>query len=394
MSRITSLAAVAAVSAGLLVAGSVPASAHAAPHTTSHAAFHPGHHAFDPGSFVTWWHPFRSHHVKHAHTPVAGTPVTVASGLLGPLTFDVARNGTLFVGQAFSGTLTKVDRHGTATDLVGPDGTDLAAVSVDHGTVTWNERVGDEQSVTSSVLQRRTPDGRVRQVADLLAYDAAHNPDGTTAYGFTNLPTGCTVPPDFQSTGGVDSHGYGSVTVGKVTYVADAGGNDVLRVDRRGHVSTVAVLPPKAITVTADIAAAFGLPGCVAGATYLLEAVPTDVEVGPDGWLYVSSLPGGPEDGSFGAVGSVYKVNPRTGQVKLLATGLAGATGLAVAPDGTVFAAELYAGDVVSISKRGVVSPFVTLPQPAGVEWHAGKVYVSTNVLSGPVGEVVAVPVR
>lgn len=386
MSRITSLAAVAAVSAGLLVAGSVPASAH--------AASHPRHHDLDQHSLASGWRHVAAHHARHAHAPVPGTPVTKASGLLGPLTFDVAPGGTLYVGQAFSGTLTKIARDGTATDLVGPNGTDLAAVSVHHGSVTWAERVGDEESVTSSVLKRRAPDGTVTQVADLLAYDAAHNPDGATTYGFTNLPAGCAVPPGFQYTGGVDSHGYGSVTVGRYTYVADAGGNDVLRVDRRGHVSTVAVLPPKAVTVTADVAAAFGLPACVAGSTYLLEAVPTDVEIGPDGWLYVSSLPGGPEDGSFGAVGSVYKVNPRTGHVKLLATGLAGATGIAVAPDGTVFAAELFAGDVVSISKKGVVSPFVTLPQPAGVEWHHGKVYVSTNVLSGPVGEVVAVPVH
>lgn len=386
MSRITSLAAVAAVSAGLLVAGSVPASAH--------AASHPRHHGLDQHSLASGWRHVKVHHAKHAHAPVAGTPVTKASGLLGPLTFDVGRGGTLYIGQDFSGTLTKVAPGGVATDLVGPNGTDLAAVSVHRGAVTWAERVGDEESVTSSVLKRRAPDGTVTQVADLLAYDAAHNPDGATTYGFTNLPAGCAVPPGFQYTGGVDSHGYGSVTVGRYTYVADAGGNDVLRVDRRGHVSTVAVLPPKAVTVTADVAAAFGLPACVAGSTYLLEAVPTDVEVGPDGWLYVSSLPGGPEDGSFGAVGSVYKVNPRTGHVRLLATGLAGATGIAVAPDGTVFAAELFAGDVVSISTKGVVSPFVTLPQPAGVEWHRGKVYVSTHVLSGPVGEVVAVPVR
>lgn len=386
MSRITSLAAVAAVSAGLLVAGSIPASAHAAPHT--------GHHPFDAHALAASWHHVKSHHGRHAHTPVAGTPVTKATGLLGPLTFDVAHDGTLYIGQDFSGTLTKVTPGGTATDVVGPNGTDLAAVSYHHGSLTWNERVGDEESVTSSVLKRRAPDGTVTQVADLLAYDAAHNPDGATRYGFVDLPAGCTVPPGFQYTGGVDSHGYGSVTVGKDTYVADAGGNDILRVDRWGHVRTVAVIPPKSVTVTAEVAAAFGLPACVAGTTYRLESVPTDVEVGPDGWLYVSSLPGGPEDGSFGAVGSVYKVNPRTGHVKLLATGLAGATGIAVAPNGTVFAAELYAGDVVSISKKGVVSPFVTLPQPAGVEWHAGKVYVSTNVLSGPVGQVVAVPVH
>ena len=58
-----------------------------------------------------------------------------------------------------------------------------------------------------------------------------------------------------------------------------------------------------------------GLPACVTGLNYKFEPVPTDVEMGPDGWLYVSSLPGGPEDGSLGAQGRVYKVNPANGKV-------------------------------------------------------------------------------
>ena len=54
-------------------------------------------------------------------------------------------------------------------------------------------------------------------------------------------------------------------------------------------------------------------PACVVGEEYAFEPVPTDVEFGPDGWLYVSSLPGGPEDASLGARGAVFRVNPWTG---------------------------------------------------------------------------------
>ena len=106
------------------------------------------------------------------------------------------------------------------------------------------------------------------------------------------------------------------------------------------------------------------------GKTYRFEPVPTDVEVGPDGLLYVSTLPGGPEDPSLGARGAVYKVNPSTGKVWKLAGGLLGATNLAVGPDGTVYAAELFSGRV-SVVTKGTVTPFVEIPNALSVEADA-----------------------
>lgn len=49
---------------------------------------------------------------------------------------------------------------------------------------------------------------------------------------------------------------------------------------------------------------------CVVGHEYAFEPMPTDVEIGPDGWLYVSSFPGGPEDPSLGARGAIFRINP------------------------------------------------------------------------------------
>lgn len=331
------------------------------------------------------------HHGHGRGTPVAGTPVTVAEHLIGPLTFDVTRQG-LYVGQDFAGLLTFVAPGQAPTDLAAGPG--IAAVSVSERGVTWAEREGDQTQVLASRLMRRANDGTISQVVDLLASEQANNPDGGVSYGFTDLPPECaaTLPPEFAPyTGAIDSHGYGSVTVGRTTYVADAGANALLAVDKRGDVRTVAVLPAALATVPAEVAAAFGLDPCVVGHTYAFEPVPTDVEQGPGGKLYVSTLPGGPEDGSLGPLGSVYLVDPRSGAVTLLATGLSGATGLAVREDGTVFVAELYANEVSSISRRGVVSTFVSLNQPAGVEWAKGSVYVSTDVFGD--GKVVSVPV-
>ena len=47
------------------------------------------------------------------------------------------------------------------------------------------------------------------------------------------------------------------------------------------------------------------------------------VEVGPHHRLYVTTLPGGPEDPSFGARGSVYKLSDRVYHPYRIATGFA-----------------------------------------------------------------------
>ena len=85
----------------------------------------------------------------------------------------------------------------------------------------------------------------------------------------------------------------------------------MLKVGYGGTVSTAAVLPAgDPIVVSAELAAGVGFPACVAGFSCRFEPVPADVEEGGDGWLYVTSLPGGPEDASLGARGAVYRFNP------------------------------------------------------------------------------------
>ncbi len=230
-------------------------------------------------------------------------------------------------------------------------------------------------------------------MADLWAHEQKDNPDGDVDYGFRGLDDECaaSIPEEFPAsyTGIVESHPYATyLAEGRGTYVADAAANAVLVVPKPGKVRTVAVIPPTARVVTADLAAANHLPECTIGEKYWFESVPTDVELGKDGFLYVTTLPGGPEDDSVAPAGSVYRVNPTTGATKRLVTGLASPTGVAVTPKGDLFVTELFGGRIVRLAKGSTtVKPFLTVPLPGDVEVERGRLYATTFVLAGLSGE-------
>ena len=149
-----------------------------------------------------------------------------------------------------------------------------------------------------------------------------------------------------------------------------------------GVIQTVAVLPPRPFTITAEAAAANHLPACVVGRSYDFEPVPTDVGVGPDGWLYVTSLPGGPEDPSFGARGAVFKVDPDNGHVKVFADKILSPTGLAVDNDGDVFVASLFGMGVLKIDgDSGRQSTLLSAGLTADVALQGSTLYATVNAL-------------
>ena len=321
-----------------------------------------------------------------------GTPVTVASGLVAPLSAAVTNQGTSFVSQNFAGVLTKVTAGGVRSVVVSaPPGEEIGAVSTRGGTVFYAQNMQPE----GRALLRAVDDaGNSRTIADLGAYEAQANPDRVNSYGFVDLPAECAAQfaPDAPTgpanyTGQVDSHPYASAALKGGIYVADAGSNSIQRVGYNGVVSTLAVLPAsEPYPVSAELATKSGFPACVAGYSYRFEPVPTDIEVGPGGWLYVTSLPGGPEDASLGARGSVYKVNPKTGAVVPVATGFVGATGLAVSVTTGAFAVtELYGGPTgtgqVSVVAPGASTPTRSIPvaAPAAIELGNRSLYVTTN---------------
>ena len=311
---------------------------------------------------------------------------TIVKKLLSPLSIAVADDGTLFYSQNFAGQLlSKAPGEKPVTLFQSTKQEEVGAVSTNS--------LGEVQFATTGkkkTLWGIGDSGKPVKLADLGAYEETKNPDKATTYGFTSIPATCAsqLPadgPPAQYTGIVDSHPYGSAIDGSTTYVADAGANAVLAVNNaKGKIKTVATFPGVPVVVTAEVAASVKFPACTIGLTYVLEAVPTDVELGPDGKLYVSTLTGGPEDGSTGAVSKVYKVNPSTGKVKLFAENLLSATGVAVADNGDVYVAQLFAGDISRIKKgKSVAKSYYGAPLTAAVEWTEDGLYASTHALVG-----------
>ena len=338
------------------------------------------------------------------HTPqiIPGTPQTLASGLVSPLSVDVDASGNAYVTQNFAGLLARVTSAGIVVPLASVPGLEVSAVSTRGTTLYYSELTEDHGVAWLMSLEKG---GTPKKIADIQAYEAKYNPDGKAKYGFVGLPKSCadTFPPPSEMsppavyTGTVDTHPYGSVATASGVYIADAGANAVLKVGYDGKVSTVAVLPGSPpITVTPALAQSFGFPACAAGYKYVTEPVPTAVALGPDGQLYVTTLPGGPEDPSLGLRGGIYKIDPATGATKRIIGSLGGATGLSVTPSGSIYVAELFGGATgagrVSVVRVGaaVARNVIALPSPAAIKFYKDKLYVTTDVLAD--GKLTVVP--
>ena len=133
-----------------------------------------------------------------------------------------------------------------------------------------------------------------------------------------------------------------------------------------------------------------------AGATFNFEPVPTDVEYDGRGALVASLLPGGPEDASLGARGSVVRITLHghhdrraskhamgwgRGHCGVVASGFLGATNVAVDPRGRIYVSELF-GNQISVIGRGGARPLLSVPSPAGLEYSRGSLVASTDVFA------------
>ena len=251
--------------------------------------------------------------------------------------------------------------------------------SVEGGQVTFTlTKQGKGMTSQHSRVMHRAH-GKVTTFAYTGAFERNKNPDGDVTYGFRHLNKSCLskIPGQVPAryTGIVDTHPYSTATSGDTTYVGDAAGNDILRIDSAGHIKLVTVLPPVSLLVTAHRAKVNHLPACAVGHRYWFEPVPTDVEVSPSGELVVTTLTGATEAPGFGGQSRVYRVDPVSGATTLVAKGLAGAVGVAIAANGSYLVSQLFGNEVSRVdASTGAVSHYRTVSQPAAVERAGGKV--------------------
>ena len=322
----------------------------------------------------------------------------VLDGLIGPLGLAIGNDGTVYVGEAFAGQLTSFDRQGRRTTLYRSDGSFVAGVdAAGKGQVVFTETIAPDFNEAGDPpetrLARVLPNGKVKTIASLSDYEAQADPDAGQEYGFTDMDAECLeqLPPSLQPYSGiVESNPY-AVKIHRGGYlVADAAANTILHVGSNGRISTVAVLAPVPNLVTDEVADELGLPECAVGETYYGEPVPTDVDVGPDGAYYVSLLPGQPE---LPGSGEVRRIDPASGQVTTVASGLTSAVDLAVADDGTIYVAELF-GFAISRVVGGMVEPYAEAPFPSALDIDRdGMLYAAIGAFfqEPPFGSVVRV---
>jgi hypothetical protein len=313
-----------------------------------------------------------------------------APGFSGPLFgLAVAPGGDVLVADAGAG-VTSADG---VLRMAFPGASDVAPLGL--GAV-WATRGGGAPGVDSGQGLYRLSNGTMRRLVDLYAFEAAINPHPAN----------------------VDSNPYDVAALGgEVAIVADAAGNDLLRIDDEGQVELLAVFPDEIVS-TDNIMRLVGCPNasplCSLPPAMPAEAVPTSVAVGPDGHYYVGELKGFPAP--LGA-SSVWRVAPGASMascgaspdcVKVFEGGFTSIIDLAFGPDGRLYVVELdedswFALQAIGAGVGGTINACdvgsatceviaTGIPMPTAIAFdRQGKLWSTRNALVPPIAEVVEI---
>lgn len=323
---------------------------------------------------------------------------TFASGLNGPMGLLVAPDGAVWVVDSGVGGEDTLEFQAPGTDepQALPYGMSSRVVRIDedgtqHEVATLPSLVmGQEVSGGSRLAWH---DGAVYATSgawleagdieppDMLASIVRIDPDT----GETTVAADTWAIEDEQNPDGhiKESHPYGIVAgPDGMLYVADAGANDLLRVDpASGDVSLVTVFE--------------GVPGMfpneLRGGAQENDPVPTGITVGADGELYVSFLPGFPPVPGSSRVVRVGL----DGETTEVAGDMTVLTDLQAAPDGALYAVQLaefgeqgpepMSGRVMRIENGEVSEVLSGLSFPSGIAFAPdGTAYVTINSVGAP----------
>jgi uncharacterized protein GlcG (DUF336 family)/sugar lactone lactonase YvrE len=252
--------------------------------------------------------------------------------------------------------------------MVGMEGIGGARLAVLDGALyatvgQYSNNAEDPGIADFAVVAVVNEDGTLTTVANTWDFERENNPDETTL---------------------IDSHPYGlEAGPDGALYVADAGANDVLRIDpATGEITLVAVLD--------------ALPGVfpsdTRGGELLTDPVPTDIVFDDEGNGYISYLSGAP----FIPGSSGVKLLAADGTLSDYAVGLTMVTDLQWGPDGNLYGSQFGmfteqgpvpdAGSVVRINGGEDVETVVEgLAFATALDFNAnGDLFVTTNGLGAP----------
>jgi len=203
-------------------------------------------------------------------------------------------------------------------------------------------------SVRLGRLVQILSNGQWADVLDLASHEVATNPAGGT----------------------VDSNPYGLQMLTNSAVFADAGANAIIGIAGSGAMSTLAVFPTRMVTHP------------FTGTTLPMQSVPTAVAQAPDGSLLVGELTGFP----FPVGGArVYRVPQNGGTPVVVATGFTNIIDIAVDSAGG-------AGRLVRVNSNGTQTVLSTagLVRPGGIAIGPdGALYATNMSTSAGRGEVV-----
>lgn len=249
---------------------------------------------------------------------------SAVGGLGGPLFgLDAAPSGEVLVADAGTGIVVIRDDRVRSTIPL-PGATAVAAIG---SRSMWATTTGADPTSDSGQGIWRVSNGKARMLANLFEFEAANDPDGA----------------------GVDSNPFDVASLGGgAALVVDAGGNSLLHVDRQGAVEVVATFPDELLSTENFNLLACGAPLCAIPFPFIPgQAVPTSVAVGPDGAYYVGELKGFPAPTGQS---NIWRVEPGArgvacgtdpGCTKAFDGGFTSIIDLDVGPDGTLYVSEL-----------------------------------------------------
>ncbi|WP_162430859.1 ScyD/ScyE family protein [Christiangramia aestuarii] len=262
-------------------------------------------------------------------------PAVQFDGLL----FDLAAApNDLFIADASKGI---ISLYGT-TEVSLEGAVSVAPVGMSSmWAVTWP--LGDSEMDTGQGLHQ-IKNKKTKKLANLFEFEANNNPDGQD----------------------INSNPY-SVSAFNANFaiVADAGANDLLKIDNKGNIEVVAVFPLEMVS-TENVKNLLGCPNpappCGAPAMIPAQPVPTSVVMGPDGYYYVGELKGfpAPLDES-----NIWKIAPDASGaicgsspdcVKAFDGGFTSIIDLAFSEDGRLFVAEFDALSWFAVEVVGTVT--------------------------------------